>query len=159
MKFLPMSLHSLSILNQESIHIGNNITSFIASEAVSNVPASCYVIITDQNVEIHLAALKQAFLHMLKDKNVKILTFVIPPGEINKTRDTKAAIEDWMLVNKCTRDTCLVALGGGVIGDLVGFSFSFRFCSGYFYAWDSHYSSPHDIVGHGGFVYWRKDGY
>ncbi|KAL0081619.1 3-dehydroquinate synthase-domain-containing protein [Phycomyces blakesleeanus] len=39
----------------------------------------------------------------------------------SKSRATKANIEDFLLKNSCTRDTCLVAVGGGVVGDLVGY--------------------------------------
>ena len=53
--------------------------------------------------------------------NIKLLDYVIPPGEVHKTRKTKAEIEDFMLSQACTRDTCLIALGGGVIGDMVGY--------------------------------------
>ena len=64
----------------------------------------------------------QAFQATLKDKSEVIVKVkVIPPGEGSKTRATKADIEDWMLQEKCGRDTCLLAFGGGVIGDLVGF--------------------------------------
>ena len=49
-----------------------------------------------------------------------ILHYIIQPGEENKNRKTKAEVEDFMLSNSCTRDTCLVALGGGVVGDLAG---------------------------------------
>src|SRR6202000_3274968 len=38
-----------------------------------------------------------------------------------KTRSTKAAGEDWMLSQGCTRDTVIIALGGGVMGDMIGF--------------------------------------
>ena len=51
----------------------------------------------------------------------RLLTYVIPPGEGSKNRETKAAIEDWMLNQKVTRDATVIALGGGVIGDLIGF--------------------------------------
>ena len=30
-------------------------------------------------------------------------------------------IQDWLLDNKCTRDSLFIALGGGVVGDLIGF--------------------------------------
>lgn len=33
----------------------------------------------------------------------------------------KAELEDFMLEHRCTRDTVVLALGGGVVGDLVGF--------------------------------------
>ncbi|KAI8877219.1 hypothetical protein K501DRAFT_326645 [Backusella circina FSU 941] len=42
-------------------------------------------------------------------------------GEKSKSRNTKESIEDYLLDEACTRDTCLIALGGGVIGDLVGY--------------------------------------
>lgn len=47
--------------------------------------------------------------------------FVFPHGEINKTRETKQMIEDQMLAKGLGKDTCLVALGGGVVSDLGGF--------------------------------------
>jgi len=46
---------------------------------------------------------------------------VVPAGEASKCRSVKAGIEDWMLEQRCHRDTCVVALGGGVVGDLAGF--------------------------------------
>jgi pentafunctional AROM polypeptide len=54
-------------------------------------------------------------------KRSRFLTHTIPPGETSKSREGKAAVEDFLLLNKCTRDTVILALGGGVIGDLVGF--------------------------------------
>mmetsp|Transcript_48014 Transcript_48014/g.123567 ORF Transcript_48014/g.123567 Transcript_48014/m.123567 type:complete len:393 (+) Transcript_48014:79-1257(+) len=51
----------------------------------------------------------------------KVLKYEIEPGEPSKNRNVKAAIEDFMLEHRCTRDTIVVALGGGVVGDLSGF--------------------------------------
>lgn len=50
---------------------------------------------------------------------VDFLTF--PAGEENKTRETKARIEDEMIARKIGRDGVIVALGGGVTTDLGGF--------------------------------------
>jgi 3-dehydroquinate synthase len=47
------------------------------------------------------------------------LTF--PAGEASKTRDTWASLSDQMLVAGIGRDSAVVALGGGVVGDLAGF--------------------------------------
>merc|ERR1740121_3406349 len=47
--------------------------------------------------------------------------YEIPAGEPSKSREVKSAIEDFMLEHRCTRDTVVVALGGGVVGDLSGF--------------------------------------
>src|SRR5215204_4382767 len=46
---------------------------------------------------------------------------LVPSGEVHKTRDTWARVTDGMLDAGCGRDTTVVALGGGVVGDLAGF--------------------------------------
>lgn len=51
--------------------------------------------------------------------SVEVLT--IPPGESNKTRDTWSHLTDQMLAKGYGRDSAVIALGGGVIGDLAGF--------------------------------------
>ena len=55
------------------------------------------------------------------DTEKLVLTFQVPAGENSKCRDVKAAIEDFMLAHRCNRDTCMIAMGGGVVGDLVGY--------------------------------------
>ena len=46
---------------------------------------------------------------------------IIPAGESNKTRDTWARLTDQMLAKGYGRDSAVIALGGGVVGDLAGF--------------------------------------
>ncbi|KAJ2960251.1 hypothetical protein NQZ79_g4398 [Umbelopsis isabellina] len=114
----------VSILGSESIILGYHLLPYLASDLVQNVKASTYVIITDRNIAaLHLNPLLDAFQAAQRKfgQSVRVLFKIIPPGELSKSRDTKAAIEDWLLEKVCTRDTCLIALGGGVIGDLVGF--------------------------------------
>ena len=48
-------------------------------------------------------------------------TLTIPPGESSKTRDQWGVLTDLLLERQFSRDTGLVALGGGVTGDLTGF--------------------------------------
>ena len=48
-------------------------------------------------------------------------TFVIPDGEIHKNLDTISLIFDHMIGTACDRNTTVVALGGGVVGDISGF--------------------------------------
>ena len=55
------------------------------------------------------------------DDGQLVLTYQIPSGEGSKCRAVKDEIEDFMLAHRCNRDTCMIALGGGVVGDLVGF--------------------------------------
>lgn len=51
----------------------------------------------------------------------EIESIVLPPGESQKTRDVWAMITDRLLTLGFSRDSALLALGGGVIGDLTGF--------------------------------------
>jgi 3-dehydroquinate synthase len=48
-------------------------------------------------------------------------TLCVPPGESSKTRDTWARLTDELLERGFGRDSGLVGLGGGVVGDLTGF--------------------------------------
>ncbi|MDD4615990.1 MAG: 3-dehydroquinate synthase [Alphaproteobacteria bacterium] len=80
--------------------------------------ASRYVLITDSNVSDFYAKPIQA---KLVEAGIKADLLVFPAGEKSKTRETKALLEDQMIALGCKRDTCIVAVGGGVVSDLAGF--------------------------------------
>ncbi len=48
--------------------------------------------------------------------------FLLPDGEANKNLDNFTALLDFMLARKHNRSTAVIALGGGVVGDLAGFA-------------------------------------
>ncbi|KAI8810368.1 EPSP synthase-domain-containing protein [Cladochytrium replicatum] len=120
-------LKRLSILGKQSIVIGHRFTPALAEDIATSISCSNFVIFTDSNIaKLHLEPLETALRDALAKKSSsdspkRVLSYVLPPGESAKTRDTKAIAEDWMLSQKCTRDTCVIALGGGVIGDMCGF--------------------------------------
>ncbi|MDB5971592.1 MAG: 3-dehydroquinate synthase [Hydrocarboniphaga sp.] len=73
-------------------------------------------VVTDSNVApIHLDPLLAA-LHLGREQ-----VFVLQAGETRKTWDSAGEVLDWLLASKLSRDGCLIALGGGVVGDLAGF--------------------------------------
>ncbi|KAJ3289242.1 3-dehydroquinate dehydratase (3-dehydroquinase) [Borealophlyctis nickersoniae] len=122
----PAGVTKVSILRQETIIVGNKFTHHLVKDVLQAVPASNYIIITDKNVaKFHLQPLLDAFNKGIDEASSetrpKVLHYVLPPGESVKTREVKAQLEDWVLENKCTRDSCFLALGGGVIGDMIGF--------------------------------------
>lgn len=47
--------------------------------------------------------------------------FVLQPGEAAKSIDTAARVWTWLAERRFTRDGVIIALGGGVVGDLAGF--------------------------------------
>lgn len=76
------------------------------------------VIITDSKVKKYFA---DSFIKLLKIKNHKVLLLSFPSGEKSKSIHTKNKLEEKMLKGMCDRNTLIVALGGGVVGDLSGF--------------------------------------
>ena len=54
--------------------------------------------------------------------DVALSTLVLPDGEAHKTLASAARVFDALAALKASRDACIVALGGGVIGDLAGFA-------------------------------------
>lgn len=58
----------------------------------------------------------------LAREGVEVVRIVVPDGEDHKDWQTLNAVFDALLETRCGRDTTLVALGGGVIGDLAGFA-------------------------------------
>lgn len=59
-------------------------------------------------------------LALLKGNRVK--TLILPEGEATKSQATLATIYDALVANRFGRDCVLVALGGGVVGDITGFA-------------------------------------
>jgi 3-dehydroquinate synthase len=79
-------------------------------------PAHRYALITDSAVQpLYAGRVEGQF-----DKGtLEVLT--IPPGESNKTRETWSRLTDQLLAKGLGRDSAVIALGGGVVGDLAGF--------------------------------------
>ena len=119
-------VRKVSILGKESIHCGFHLVPYIVQTVLETLPSSTYVLFTDSNVgNLHLSTFEEEFEKGIKNVNSEVkprlLTYILPPGETSKSRECKAEIEDYLLLNKCTRDTVVLAVGGGVIGDLIGF--------------------------------------
>jgi shikimate kinase / 3-dehydroquinate synthase len=58
----------------------------------------------------------------LEDNGVKVVSIILPDGEQYKNVETLNLIYDALLSNRCERNTPLIALGGGVIGDMTGYA-------------------------------------
>ncbi|UZP39823.1 hypothetical protein NXS19_007639 [Fusarium pseudograminearum] len=113
----------ISILGEPNIIVDHGLwLNFVVDDLLQNIATSTYVLITDTNLfNSYVPAFQSRFEHASRGKDTRLLTYTIPPGEASKSRDTKAEIEDWMLSQQCTRDTVIIALGGGVMGDMIGY--------------------------------------
>lgn len=61
-------------------------------------------------------------LETLKGCNASVSTFILKDGESEKSLDNYAAIMDHLISERHNRSTTLLALGGGVVGDITGFA-------------------------------------
>jgi 3-dehydroquinate synthase len=59
---------------------------------------------------------------VLAREGIEVVRIIVPEGEAHKDWRTLNGIFDALLEQRCARDTTLIALGGGVIGDLAGFA-------------------------------------
>lgn len=89
-------------------------------ELVAQITGStACAVITDDNVDAIYGAQVTASLEAAGLRTVK---FVFPHGESSKNATTLAQIWSFLCQNDITRTDCLVALGGGVVGDITGFA-------------------------------------
>lgn len=79
---------------------------------------SILVIITDDTVKGLYAIPLQRFLN---EAGHKTLLLSFPAGESSKNSHTKSMLEEAMLAETCDRDSLILAVGGGVVGDVAGF--------------------------------------
>ena len=61
-------------------------------------------------------------LNLLKQHGIKAFPIILPDGESYKNQETLNLIYDALLKEKCERTATLIALGGGVIGDMTGYA-------------------------------------
>jgi 3-dehydroquinate synthase len=95
------------------IHIGGGL---LAKTELYGIAAKQILIVTNEVVAPLYLERVQAALH-----GREVATVVLPDGERHKTLATFTAVIDRLIDGRFHRDCCLVALGGGVIGDLAGY--------------------------------------
>jgi 3-dehydroquinate synthase len=76
------------------------------------------VIITDNAVKKYYV---NKLLKILEKQGHSVLVLSFPSGEKSKNIYTVIKLQEAMLKNYCTRDVLILAVGGGVVGDVAGF--------------------------------------
>ncbi|HSQ03646.1 MAG TPA: 3-dehydroquinate synthase [Burkholderiales bacterium] len=117
----PTSMRTLTVsLGERSypIYIGRDILG--AGELIANrMPQPLAAIVTNDVVApLYLERLVQA----LAAQGVSAAKIVLPDGEEHKNWQTLNHVFDRLMAERCERKTTLIALGGGVVGDLGGFA-------------------------------------
>ena len=101
------------------INIGAGLIYKIADYIPDELKGRTAFIITDENVTNYA----QAIYENLQENGIdKALIFVLPPGESTKSFQHYQATCEWLIENGLNRNAMIIAVGGGVIGDLAGFA-------------------------------------
>ncbi|MHA2004591.1 MAG: 3-dehydroquinate synthase [Candidatus Thorarchaeota archaeon] len=96
--------------------VGENILPNIG-ESFSETTDRVFVVTDDDVAKIFLDPLTSG----LSNSGIEVITKILPSGENIKSLSTAEEMYDFLLKNHGTRSDLLLALGGGVIGDLAGF--------------------------------------
>ncbi len=89
-------------------------------EHIAAIHAPCLAaLVTDSRVDILYAA---AVTRSLEEAGFRVVKFVFPAGEASKNLETYAALLSFLAERGLTRSDLIVALGGGIVGDLAGFA-------------------------------------
>ncbi|WP_404925494.1 3-dehydroquinate synthase [Mesorhizobium sp. ORM16] len=101
------------------ILIGPGLLSHAGAEMSRRLPGRRVAVVTDENVAAaHLDTLKAGLL----ESGIEPAVITLPPGEKTKSFAHLEAVVDGVLAAKLERGDVVIALGGGVIGDLAGFA-------------------------------------
>lgn len=101
------------------IVIGKGLVGSAGSRMMPLLTTPRVLTITDENVAAHWL---EPYRASLADAGITGTELVLPPGEQTKSFEYLQRVVEWMLDTGVDRKTMLVALGGGVIGDLAGFA-------------------------------------
>jgi 3-dehydroquinate synthase len=107
--------------NSYEIHIGEKILDRMGLILAKNNWAQRVIIVTDTHIDaLHGESVEAA----LKKTDLCVDRITVPPGEAAKEMRTVLSVVEKLIALGADRSTALIALGGGVIGDLTGFTAS-----------------------------------
>src|SRR5215475_4619262 len=101
------------------IAIGRGVLASLGARVSALKPGAKAAVITDETVAKHYLAPAVAALGAA---NIAAESMVVPPGEASKCFATLERVCDQLLAARIERGDVVVALGGGVVGDLAGFA-------------------------------------
>ncbi|MBL0371601.1 3-dehydroquinate synthase [Rhizobium sp. KVB221] len=116
--------------NQKTVHvdlgdrsydilIGPGLIAKAGREIVSRLKGRKVAVITDEHVAPHYL---QPLAQSLEEQGIAIHPLTLPAGEKTKSFGHLISVTDHILASKIERNDAVIALGGGVIGDLTGFA-------------------------------------
>ena len=113
-----MKTVTVTASKQYDILIGSGLLSFIGQQAAALGKASRAFILSDSNV---FPLYGKTVTDSLENAGFSVYSHVIPAGEESKNGQEFLTVLNLLASHKLTRSDLIIALGGGVVGDLAGF--------------------------------------
>lgn len=114
-----MQLVSVNASSAYPVYIGGGLLEKAGELVAASACSRTCAVVTDTTVGPLYAA---QVCRSLQDAGITVRFYAFPAGERNKNLGTYGAILEFLAENKLTRSDFLVALGGGVVGDMAGFA-------------------------------------
>lgn len=99
--------------------IGGGLLRYCGGYIQNVTNAEKLAVITDDTVD---GLYGNVVTEALESEGYTVCKYVFPHGEQSKSPETLAEIWNFLCKNNISRSDCLVALGGGVVGDITGFA-------------------------------------
>lgn len=114
-----MRIVSVNASKRYDIKIGTGLLKTIGSEVQSLGRVQTVCVVSETTV---FPLYGQSIVSSLENAGFSVLTFIFPAGEESKNGSVFLELVNFLAENKLTRSDLIVALGGGVVGDLAGFA-------------------------------------
>ena len=112
-----MKTEHVKASREYDVRIGSGLLATLGKNIPKKAKTVC--IVSESNVwPLHGDAASKS----ITDAGYEVISFVFPAGEASKCGATFLELVNFLAENRMTRTDCLVALGGGVVGDLTGFA-------------------------------------
>ena len=113
-----MKTITVSASKEYAVMIGSNLLSHLGEETAKVCKVGTAAIISDTTVwPLYGDTAKNS----LEDAGFQVVNYVFPAGESSKNGNVYLDILNFLAENHIPRSDCIIALGGGVVGDMAGF--------------------------------------
>ena len=115
----PRRLPVVLSTTRYDVVIGDGLLARAGALLAPVLPQKRAVVVSDANVaRLHM----RTVLDSLRENGFQTSTIIVPAGEATKNVDSYLSVVDQLLEARVERRTAVIALGGGVVGDLAGFA-------------------------------------
>ena len=114
-----MNVIEIKASKNYNVTIGCGLLATVGDTTRRNTKAEKVCIVSDSSV---WPLYGETVVTSISDAGLECCSFVFPAGEENKNTATYLQLLNYLAKNQITRNDCIIALGGGVVGDLAGFA-------------------------------------